>query len=341
MANSVKPGTQSGHHHHHRHHRHAATVPARQPVPAVTPGVKGRGDAADPTITTLLGYATTALTGVHDWADRTLHEIEDWAMKGLGSAGVDKHTGAPMSVGPRPAAISGGLDLGFLGEFVGGEVTRQDIVAAAAELKCEPGLIYAIAKQESATSSFIKIDGRTVPTILYERHWFRRLTSPKQKPPSPYEHDHADICGPAYHRTHKGKGKDKGHAIDNVTGKEALADDIYGPPGHHQYERLCKAYALDRAAALEACSWGKFQIMGFNYRNAGYADVFAFVKGMSSGDPAHIKAFLKFAKTNPDLLKGLQEKNYVLIAQGHNGKDWKTVNPEYPTNIENYSKEWK
>jgi hypothetical protein len=340
MANSDKHGPHGGHHRH-RHHRHTAAIPPKAPIPPLTPGVRGHADSADPTWTTLLGYTTTAITGVRDWADHTLHEIEDWAQKALGSVGVDKHTRAPMAVGPKPPAISGGLDLGFLGEYVGGEITRQDILTAATELKCEPGLIYAIAKQESATSSFIRVDGRTVPTILYERHVFRRYTSPHLKPPSPYEHDHPDICGPAYHRTHRGKGAEKGLTIDNVTKKVALPDDIYGPTGHHQYERLCKAYALDRGAALEACSWGKFQLMGFNYKTAGYADVFAFVKGMSTGDPAHIKAFLKFAKSNPTLLKGLQDKNFVLIAEGHNGKDWASVNPDYPANLEKYSKEWK
>jgi hypothetical protein len=339
MAPSVKPGTLS--HHHHRHHRHPTGVPPKAPVPAVTPGVKGRADAADPTLTTLLGYTTTALTGVRDWADHTLHEIEDWALQALGSVGVDRHTKAPMAVGPRPAGLGDALDLGFLGEYVGGEVSPDDIKAAAADLQCDASLIYAIAKQESASSSFIQVDGRTVPSILYERHIFRRYTSPHLKPPSPYEHDHPDICGPAYHVTHKGHGKDKGQVIDNVTKKVAQADDIYGPSGRHQYERLCKAYALDRGAALEACSWGKFQLMGFNYKAAGYADVFAFVKAMSSGDPAHIKAFLKFAKSNRTLLSGLQNRNYEQIAEGHNGTDWRRVNPNYASNLEKYSKEWK
>lgn len=340
MAHSVKHGPQGGQHSP-RRHRHTAAIPPKAPIPPVTPGVKGRVDAADPTWTTLLGYTTTAVTGVRDWADHTLHEIEDWALKSLGSAGTDKHTGAPMSVGPRPAALDGGLDLGFLGEYVGGEVSTQDIRTAAAELGCDASLIYAIAKQESATSSFTEVDGRTVPSILYERHIFRKYTSPHMKPPSPYEHDHPDICGPGYHRTTKGTGKDKGRLIDRVTHRLAVPDDIYGPPGRHQYERLCKAYALDRAAALESCSWGKFQIMGFNFKAAGYADVFAFVKAMSSGDPAHIKAFLKFAKTNKVLLSGLQNRNYEQIAEGHNGTGWRSLNPEYASNIEKYSKEWK
>ena len=81
--------------------------------------------------------------------------------------------------------------------------------------------------------------------------------------------------------------------------------------------------------------------MGFNFAAAGYTDVFAFVKAMCSGDPAHIKAFLKFAKSKIDLLEGLREKNYEKIAEGHNGKSWKEVNPEYANNLEQFYNEYK
>ncbi|OOV89142.1 hypothetical protein MF4836_34345 [Pseudomonas sp. MF4836] len=58
------------------------------------------------------------------------------------------------------------------------------------------------------------------------------------------------------------------------TGKEVAAIDVYGPYGRPQYERLITAYRLDEEAALQACSWGKFQIMGFNYRAAGFDSVY-------------------------------------------------------------------
>ena len=267
--------------------------------------------------------------------------------KDLGLRTTDTKTpdGKPLVV------VTGDIpDLGFLGEYVGGEVTDRDIEAAAEELECEPGLIYAIAKQESAHSSFIKLFNRTVPTILYERHWFRKLTKPDKKSPSPYEEKYYDICGNAYHKTKikKTVSKDKSgkktitrDLIDLTTGSIAVADDVYGPPGLSQYKRLTKAYQLDKSAALQSCSWGKFQIMGFNYKNAGYPDVFSFVKGMSSGDPAHIRAFLKFARNNPVLLDGLRNKDYEKIAEGHNGASWRSVNADYASNIEKFSKDYR
>lgn len=256
-------------------------------------------------------------------------------------------TKSTKTVDGKPIAVVEGdiPDLGFLGDYIGGDVTKADIEAAAKELNCKPGLIYAIAKQESAHSSFIKIGNRTVPTILYERHWFKKLTKQNNNSPSPYEEKYFDICGVSYHRTKKIKKKIKNkegkeitvtEVVDKETGLAPNAGDLYGPSGLHQYKRLTKAYQLDKSAALQSCSWGKFQIMGFNYSSAGYKDVFEFVKSMSTGDPAHIKAFLKFAKSNKILSSGLKDIDFEKIAEGHNGAGWRSVNPEYAKNIEKY-----
>ncbi|MEL1266186.1 N-acetylmuramidase domain-containing protein, partial [Pseudoxanthomonas putridarboris] len=224
------------------------------------------------------------------------------------------------------------VELEFLEMYVGGDLSDADIEAAAKELGCEPSLIYAIARQESAHSSFISVDGETIPSILYERHWFRKLTKNAS-----YEQTHSEICGPAYRRARKNSS---GKFIDVKTGAEVDAKDVYGSSGKPQYERLMTAYGLNEAAALQACSWGKFQIMGFNYAAAGYGSVKDFTAAMSLGDAEHIKAFLKFAKSNSTLLNGLRSKNYELIAEGHNGSGWRSINPEYARNIERFSNEY-
>lgn len=235
-------------------------------------------------------------------------------------------------------------DLSFLGDYVGGEVTKEDIEAAAKDLKCEPGLIYALAKQESAHSSFIKLGNKILPTILYERHQFAKYSKSK------FTEKYPDLSGLPYHKTRRVKvvtkgvkgAKDKAEwsVIDVVTGAAPKEDDIYGLPGALQYKRLCKAYLLHQEAALQACSWGKFQIMGFNYGAAGYKNVFDFVKAMCTGEPAHIKAFLRFAKSNKTLLGGLRNLDFEKIAEGHNGEKWKLINPEYSSNIEKFYKEY-
>jgi len=42
---------------------------------------------------------------------------------------------------------------------------------------------------------------------------------------------------------------------------------VMAPGGNHQWDRFKVAAALDQTAAIKACSWGKFQLMGFNFRS--------------------------------------------------------------------------
>ncbi|MFI8578603.1 N-acetylmuramidase domain-containing protein [Ectopseudomonas khazarica] len=223
------------------------------------------------------------------------------------------------------------VELEFLDMYEGGELSDADIRLAAGDLNCEPGLIYAIARQESAHSSFIVINDERIPSILYERHWFKKLS---QNPS--FGTTNPEIYGSAYKKARRDKS---GKYIAVSTGEEISINDAYGPTGRFQYERLITAYRLNENAALQSCSWGKFQIMGFNYAAAGFSNVRDFTRAMSLGDAEHIKAFLKFAKSNATLLRGLREKNFELIAAGHNGEGWRSINPDYAANIEKFYNE--
>src|SRR5437764_10425590 len=64
------------------------------------------------------------------------------------------------------------------------------------------------------------------PQILFERHIFHRLTNG--------QFDDGDISDPT--------------------------PGGYGPPGAHQYDRLARAIAKNRNAALQSASWGVAQI---------------------------------------------------------------------------------
>jgi hypothetical protein len=229
------------------------------------------------------------------------------------------------------------LDL-FLDKYDGRALCDADIKEAASRLKCEPGVIYAIAKQESSTSSFFKIGARSVPKILYERHLFWAFTKPQGAvQPNDYETKYPDICGAPYHRAKRNKSNE---LIDLSTKTLALPDDIYGPGGLAQYKRLCKAYQLSPDAALLSCSWGKFQILGSNFKATGFQTVSEFVRAMSRNEVEHLKAFLKFAERKAVLLAGLRQRKFEMIAEGHNGKEWRTTNPEYAQNLEKFYKEY-
>ncbi len=114
MANSVKPGVHGTHHHHHRKHVHPTAAPTRPMVPPKTPGPEGHNDASSPWYTTLLG-ATSHVTGFRDWADHTLHDVENWWNHTLGTIGKHPQTGQPVAAGSPPAIAP-----------VGGEVALED-----------------------------------------------------------------------------------------------------------------------------------------------------------------------------------------------------------------------
>ena len=107
MANSKVPGPTGAHHHHRRHH---PSKPKPALPPARTPGPLGRNDQGDPTLTTLLGW-TPNVTGLLDWADHTLHQIDAWGHSALNAIGLDPSTKQPVSAGSKPPApAADGLD---------------------------------------------------------------------------------------------------------------------------------------------------------------------------------------------------------------------------------------
>src|SRR5690606_3053322 len=168
-------------------------------------------------------------------------------------------------------------------EFAGNAAPLDDeaIEAAAKKIGCQVAAVRAVIDVESR-GGFLP-DGR--PKILFERHYFSRLTKRKFDAAAP------DISHPKW-------GGYKGGAAE--------------------YERLARAIKLDRDAALRSASWGAFQIMGDNFRLCGFADVEAFVKAMVSGAPAQLDAFVSFIRKT-GLSDELIRRDWAGFARGYNG----------------------
>lgn len=83
-----------------------------------------------------------------------------------------------------------------------------------------------------------------------------------------------------------------------------------------------RAYALNPHYALMATSWGRFQIMGFNYDWLGYGSVEAFVAALKQSEQNQLAAFVQFiikSGLGPKLIK----KDFPGIASVYNGKYYK------------------
>lgn len=94
-----------------------------------------------------------------------------------------------------------------------------------------------------------------------------------------------------------------------------------------EYDRLERACKLDLEAALMSTSWGLFQIMGFNYKVAGYKNVKRFVDAMNADEYEQLRAFMGFIKgtkrKGKPLIDYLREKDWENFSAGYNGPSYK------------------
>lgn len=163
------------------------------------------------------------------------------------------------------------------------KLTESDFRAAAASLRCEPLAIEAFANIE-APRGFFNPDG--TPVILFERHYFSRLTGGR------YDESHPVISNPE-------RG---GYGLFKV-----------------QHTKLAEAAALDRDAALKSASWGGFQIMGANYARCGFPSLQRFINAMYQDAPAHLDAFVAFILADPALARALRNRDWHTAAERYNG----------------------
>ncbi|HEY1606384.1 MAG TPA: N-acetylmuramidase domain-containing protein [Allosphingosinicella sp.] len=127
------------------------------------------------------------------------------------------------------------------------------------------------------------------PKILFERHYFHRLTHGK------FDRDHPDISAPT--------------------------PGGYGDGGAHQYDRLAAAIALDRDAALQSASWGIGQIMGANFDAAGFGSAEEMVTAFVTGEDAQLAGMARFM-AHSGMKTALSAGKWATLARQYNGKDY-------------------
>lgn len=191
----------------------------------------------------------------------------------------------------HPAILNDGerVELDFLDFYDGTTLTDTDYERAANELGCEVNAIKAVAMAETgATGSYYSFDGwDSVPAILYERHYFHRLTGGS-------------------------------HSTEN---NAEISNENAGGYGRYsaQYNKLLRAYLLDKSAALKSASWGKFQIMGANHTSAGHPTVEEFVRSISASESKQLDAFVNFIKADSRLSNAIVNRDWLAFALAYNG----------------------
>lgn len=164
-------------------------------------------------------------------------------------------------------------------------LTDDDFSTAAEQLGCDVAAIKAVSKVESSGNGFFS---NGLPCLLFEAHQFSRLTHHQ------YDSSHPDISSVHWDRS------------------------LY-LGGEKEYQRLEKAISLDQSAALQAASYGRYQIMGFNFKAAGYDNVQNFVRDMCLAERHHLMAFVHFIQSAPKMAQALIAHDWGTFARHYNG----------------------
>lgn len=163
------------------------------------------------------------------------------------------------------------------------KLTEQNWQRAAESLGVPVAAVKAVAEVEAPGSGFLE-SGE--PRILFECHKFSKHTGGK------FDADHPDISFPKW----------------GGYGKESA-----------QHGRLARAASLDRDAALKSASWGRFQILGENYKQAGFDTIQDFINAMYRDEASQLDAFVSFIKNDKRLLEALRKRNWATLARIYNG----------------------
>ena len=161
------------------------------------------------------------------------------------------------------------------------------IEAATDLLKVGVAELVAVGTVETRGFGYLR-DRR--PLILFERHIFSRETN--------HQFDSAD---------------------PNISNPKPGG---YGPSGAPQYDRLMRAIAFNRDAALRSASWGLGQVMGFNAQTAGFADAETMVVEMMDSENAQLLAMATFINNQPGAAKALRNHDWAGFARIYNGPNF-------------------
>ena len=171
-------------------------------------------------------------------------------------------------------------------------LTEEAIREAANNLGVDVACVKAVAEVESLGNGF---NSTGMVKILFERHKFYKFIAQKYGATKANQLAamHPDICSP----------KAGGYTSSTAT----------------EHKRLDKAIAIDRECAMKSASWGRFQVMGFNYSAAGFANVEDFCVAMWKSEDEHLRAFVNFIKANPNMHQHLKNRNWAGFANAYNG----------------------
>ncbi|MQZ31930.1 N-acetylmuramidase family protein [Acinetobacter haemolyticus] len=170
------------------------------------------------------------------------------------------------------------------------KLTKDQIALKAKELGIEAAVLQAVIDVECRGSGF-NTDG--TPVILFERHVMRQrlIANKKRSVADEMMRKRPDLC-------------------NTSSGGYGLYSQ--------QHKKLDDAAKFDRTSALESCSWGIGQVMGYHWYNLGYDTLQQFINAMYKDEASQLEAMCRYIKNN-GLVNALKNKDWKAFARGYNG----------------------
>lgn len=171
-----------------------------------------------------------------------------------------------------------------------------EIIASVAKARnINPAALAAVVDVESGGITFANVDGRNVPVIRIEGHYFDRLVPADKQSQARAE----------------GLASPKAGVIKNPFRQ----DNRY-----RMFQRMCD---IDKNAAIMSCSWGVGQVMGVHWSKLGFASAENFRMFVMAGLKNQIEVMVRFIE-HAGLLDELQRQDWSGFARIYNGPGYKS-----------------
>lgn len=169
-------------------------------------------------------------------------------------------------------------------------ITKENYKDAASRIGCEPAVVRAVDIVEAPRGGF---DAQGRLTLLFEPHIFYKELKKQGIDPIPLAKQHPTLLSPVWN------------------------PQLYGPSSR-QWGKLEQAITINKTAALKSASYGRYQILGQNFRSAGFSSPEAMVTAYKQGEVQQLNSFVQYILNN-GLDDELRAKDWKSFARQYNG----------------------
>jgi hypothetical protein len=125
-----------------------------------------------------------------------------------------------------------------------------------------------------------------------------------------------------YRLLKKAYGKEKADSARDRDGEVVNPTPGNYAGGAGAWDRFEQAARLDRNCAIQSCSYGRYQLMGFHWNALGYDSPSHFFDEMMSTEDAQLDGIVRFIEADKKLLAAIRENDWAVVARRYNGRNY-------------------